>query len=122
MPNEREALRITGRDTLPEAVRWFETSGVRVLTLKKGAAGAEVHAGPEHHALATTAVTGGDGIGAGDSFDAGFLAAWLRGMPLDQLPPRRLHLRTGRRLETRRPRKGSRPGMCVMQSLATSSL
>ena len=25
---------------------------------------------------------GGDGIGAGDSFDAGFLAGWLTGLPL----------------------------------------
>jgi len=27
---------------------------------------------------------GGDSVGAGDSFDAGFLAGWLRGLPLKQ--------------------------------------
>jgi sugar/nucleoside kinase (ribokinase family) len=31
-----------------------------------------------------TPVTGGDSIGAGDSFAAGFLAGWLRGLPLKE--------------------------------------
>jgi sugar/nucleoside kinase (ribokinase family) len=31
-----------------------------------------------------TAATGGDSVGAGDSFDAGFLAGWLRDLPTDQ--------------------------------------
>jgi len=84
MPNEREALRTTGCATDADAVRWFLAKGVRVVTLKRGAAGADVHAGLEHHAVATPPVAGGDGIGAGDSFDAGFLAAWLRGLPLDR--------------------------------------
>lgn len=84
MPNDREALRISRCANLKEAIAWFQAGGVRIITLKKGADGAEVHAGTEQHRLATTPVTGGDSVGAGDSFDAGFLAGWLRGMPLEQ--------------------------------------
>jgi sugar/nucleoside kinase (ribokinase family) len=31
-----------------------------------------------------TPVRGGDSIGAGDSFDAGFVAAWLRGLSVPE--------------------------------------
>jgi sugar/nucleoside kinase (ribokinase family) len=84
MPNDQEALRISRCANLKDAVTWFQARGVRVITIKKGVDGAEVHSGAEQYHLATTPVTGGDSIGAGDSFDAGFLAGWLRGMPLEQ--------------------------------------
>jgi 2-dehydro-3-deoxygluconokinase len=47
-------------------------------------AGATVYRKQEEHTLLLPPVTGGDSIGAGDSFDAGFLAGWLRGLPLDR--------------------------------------
>ncbi len=84
MPNDQEALRISRCANLEQAAAWFQSQGVRIVTLKKGAAGAEVYAGKEHRQLTTTPVTGGDSVGAGDSFDAGFLTGWLRSLPLEQ--------------------------------------
>jgi ribokinase len=84
MPNDREALCISGRRTLGEAAAHFYAQGVPVVAIKRGAEGATVYAGQERHACAVVPATEGDRVGAGDSFDAGFLAGWLRGLPLDR--------------------------------------
>jgi sugar/nucleoside kinase (ribokinase family) len=52
-----------------------------VVALKLGAQGAAVFAGDEVFEAAAPAVAVVDATGAGDSFDAGFLAAWLAGEP-----------------------------------------
>jgi ribokinase len=83
-PNDQEALRMSRCADLDEATAWFGTQGVRIITIKRGAAGAELHDGQEHHQLTTTPVDSGDSVGAGDSFDAGFLAGWLRGLSLTE--------------------------------------
>lgn len=82
MPNEQEALRIGGGAELAEAINRLRVQ-VPILALKQGAAGATVYA-PEGvvEQAGLPAAAGGDSVGAGDSFDAGFLAGWLRGMPL----------------------------------------
>lgn len=84
LPNAQEALRISGADSLTAAVKWFLQQGVSLVALKQGAAGAAIYQKQEEHTLLLPPVTGGVGIGAGDSFDAGFLAGWLRGLPLDR--------------------------------------
>jgi sugar/nucleoside kinase (ribokinase family) len=58
--------------------------GSSIVTLKRGAEGAEVSRGSETFARSVSVVTEWDSVGTGDSFDAGFLAGWLRDMPLDQ--------------------------------------
>jgi ribokinase len=82
MPNEQEALRISGCCNLPGALDWFHQMKVPVIALKRGELGASVYAGAGCHDLSVEVVTGGDSVGAGDSFDAGFLAGWLRGMSI----------------------------------------
>ncbi len=83
MPNEREAMTISRRGSVTEAVEWVRAQGVPIVAVKRGADGAQVfHEGGAHECSVTPAA-GGDSVGAGDSFDAGFLAGWLRGMPLD---------------------------------------
>ena len=84
MPNEQEARHISGCDEWCEAVAWLHACGVPIVTLKLGAQGARVHTAQETHACAVSPATGGDSIGAGDSFDAGLLAGWLRGLSLEQ--------------------------------------
>ena len=81
LPNEQEARFISRRDSLSAAAVRLREQGVGLVAVKRGAAGAEVFA-PEGHYVRNIAPAdpGGDGIGAGDSFDAGFLAAWLRDM------------------------------------------
>jgi len=57
---------------------------VRLVTVKLGAEGALVDNGQATLRRKVAPVSGGDSIGAGDSFDAGFLAGWLRGLPLER--------------------------------------
>lgn len=78
LPNEDEARRMTGRSSAEEA---FEDLCGRVplVAMKRGARGALVGRGSERFRAAPVAVTPVDTIGAGDSFNAGFLAAWLGG-------------------------------------------
>lgn len=83
MPNDEEALRIADCDTLEAAVDALQAREIDLLTLKRGGDGADVYAGEIRHTCALPpAKEGGDSVGAGDSFDAGFLAGWLQGMSL----------------------------------------
>jgi sugar/nucleoside kinase (ribokinase family) len=96
MPNDQEAQRIyerlsahpatglAGLDPFTAPARYFLNLGVQCVTVKAGKQGAWVYTQQDHLAGQVKPVTGGDSIGAGDSFDAGFLAGWLRGYPLRQ--------------------------------------
>jgi sugar/nucleoside kinase (ribokinase family) len=85
MPNERELFAISRCDTLEDAAEWVRDQGVPVLAVKRGAAGARVYGDDGvHDCLSESAEPGGDSVGAGDGFDAGFLAGWLRGLPARQ--------------------------------------
>jgi sugar/nucleoside kinase (ribokinase family) len=83
-PNEQEARFISRTSDLEEAIRVFKELGVAITAVKQGEKGALVLSRDESHSCVLPAATGGDSIGAGDSFDAGFLAGWLRGLPLEQ--------------------------------------
>lgn len=54
------------------------------MTVKRGVDGARVYCGQEMVECSVAPATGGNSVGAGDSFDAGFLAGWLRGLPLSR--------------------------------------
>ncbi len=79
LPNEGEALALTGADELPAAMTLLAAHG-GVPVLKRGAAGAV--ALQDGRFISARPAAGGalvDTVGAGDSFDAGFLAGWLSG-------------------------------------------
>jgi sugar/nucleoside kinase (ribokinase family) len=83
LPNEEELLAITGTRELGRALHALGNGRTRTV-VKRGRAGcATLHEGRllEVPAFAVAAV---DSTGAGDSFDAGFLHAWLRGWPLHE--------------------------------------
>ncbi|RPJ48921.1 MAG: sugar kinase [Chloroflexi bacterium] len=89
MPNDQEAVRIhqalSGVERgLKEAASYFLQHGPRLVTIKAGAKGARVYSPTEFFDRAVQPVSGGDSIGAGDSFDAGFLAGWLRGLSIER--------------------------------------
>jgi sugar/nucleoside kinase (ribokinase family) len=84
MPNEQEALHIAGADTLPAALGALHRRGARLVVVKQGAAGALASDGERLVRAGVRPAVSGDSTGAGDSFDAGFLAAWMRGAPLDE--------------------------------------
>jgi sugar/nucleoside kinase (ribokinase family) len=77
LPNEAEALALTGARALPDALAALAEAGP-VPVVKRGGDGAVArHEGADVHARGPR-VTPVDTVGAGDGFDAGFLAGWLR--------------------------------------------
>jgi sugar/nucleoside kinase (ribokinase family) len=82
LPNEDESRRITGTADAESAAAIL-AQRVPIVVVKCGRRGALVRAGNQQWAVPTELVTPVDTIGAGDSFNAGFLSAWLRGESLE---------------------------------------
>lgn len=81
-PNEVELRALTGRDRPEEAVRWLQRDSARIVA-KLGADGAmAIDDSGQVVRVPAPSVEVTDTTGAGDSFDAGFLHAWLNGAPL----------------------------------------
>jgi sugar/nucleoside kinase (ribokinase family) len=78
MPNAREALRITKTDDLEAAVSQLAET-VPLVVVKMGAEGAMARQGSKSFISPAARVDFVDPVGAGDSFDAGFLHQYLRG-------------------------------------------
>ena len=76
--NEDEACRLAGQSTV-EAALDLLAAKVPLIAVKCGARGAIVQQGTHRFPVPGITVTPVDTIGAGDSFNAGFLSAWLRG-------------------------------------------
>jgi sugar/nucleoside kinase (ribokinase family) len=81
LPNEREATRITGTSDPEIAIRQLAEM-VPLVVVKLGKEGALAQRGKERFTSPSLKVTAVDAVGAGDSFDAGFLHEYLRGSDL----------------------------------------
>jgi sugar/nucleoside kinase (ribokinase family) len=81
LPNAREATRITGTDDPELAIRQLAEM-VPLVVVKLGHDGALAQRGKERFTSPSLQVTAVDAVGAGDSFDAGFLHEYLRGSDL----------------------------------------
>jgi sugar/nucleoside kinase (ribokinase family) len=81
LPNQDEALRITRTDSLEKALESL-SARVPVVAVKCGSQGSIVLAGRERFVVPSPHVAPVDTIGAGDSFNAGFLKAYLEGQSL----------------------------------------
>jgi sugar/nucleoside kinase (ribokinase family) len=77
LPNEAEACRIARRGTLDEALATL-AGRVPCVAVKCGRRGSIVQKGGTRWKAAGIEVDAVDSIGAGDSFNAGFLFAWLQ--------------------------------------------
>jgi sugar/nucleoside kinase (ribokinase family) len=83
LPNEREAMKITGSENLDLALARL-TELVPLVVVKMGAQGAMACRGDERlHSPAKKLDELVDSVGAGDSFDAGFLSEFVRGAGLE---------------------------------------
>jgi sugar/nucleoside kinase (ribokinase family) len=83
MPNEREACRCAGESSVEKAIAHLSRI-VPLLVVKRGALGASAYrAGDEWH-LPPRPVSVLDAIGAGDSFNAGFLHGYVRRWPVEE--------------------------------------
>jgi sugar/nucleoside kinase (ribokinase family) len=82
LPNEREACKLAATDDVESAVEKLSEC-VPLLVVKLGPKGAMAVRGKERVIVAARAITPIDTVGAGDSFDAGFLHQYVRGADLD---------------------------------------
>jgi len=81
LPNEREACKAAGTDDLEAAIDRLSKL-VPLLVVKLGREGALAQQGSERFTAASKEVVPVDTVGAGDSFDAGFLHEYVRGSDL----------------------------------------
>jgi sugar/nucleoside kinase (ribokinase family) len=81
LPNEREAIKMSRADNLETALSWLEQR-VETVVVKMGASGAIAIRDGHRVSAPAVPVTLIDSVGAGDSFDAGFLHQFLRGADL----------------------------------------
>jgi sugar/nucleoside kinase (ribokinase family) len=83
LPNAGEATRIAGTEDVEAAARVLVAAGPRVVAVKCGADGAiAVARDGTLTRVPSLAVDAVDTTGAGDSFDAGFVAGFLAGRPV----------------------------------------
>ena len=78
LPNEREARRIAGTDDLDAAIAHLAEI-VPLVVVKMGSQGAMARRGGETFISPAVKLEPTDAVGAGDSFDAGFIAQFVRG-------------------------------------------
>lgn len=82
LPNDEEARRLSGEIELDASLRRLAEPGCTVV-ITCGPDGARAYDGEREHRVEAVPVTPVDAIGAGDSFNAGFLTRYLEGAPLD---------------------------------------
>ncbi|MBS1799511.1 MAG: carbohydrate kinase family protein [Acidobacteria bacterium] len=82
LPNEEEAKKMSRKDNLQEAVAWLNEQ-VPIVVVKCGAQGALLKTSSLLLEIPPLAVSPVDTIGAGDSFNAGFLSQFVKGQNLE---------------------------------------
>lgn len=82
LPNEREALKISGEQTVPDALARLAEM-VPLAVVKLGPNGAIAQRGRDQFRAAPLKIDAVDAIGAGDSFDAGFITQYIRGADVE---------------------------------------
>jgi sugar/nucleoside kinase (ribokinase family) len=82
LPNEREAKSIANADDLTEALNLLAGRS-KIVVVKRGSGAAICRSGQEQWSLAPPKIQVVDDIGAGDTFDAGFIHAYLLGAELE---------------------------------------
>jgi sugar/nucleoside kinase (ribokinase family) len=80
LPNENEARALAGKGAPADALNVLAAQ-VPTVAMKQGRLGAVVRSGGKETGAPARDVAVADTVGAGDSFDAGFLWAWLAGQP-----------------------------------------
>lgn len=81
-PNDREAKKIAHTDDLAQALNMLSRYA-KVVVVKRGTAAAICRSGEEQWSMAPPIGKFVDDVGAGDSFDAGFIHQHLRSTKLD---------------------------------------
>jgi sugar/nucleoside kinase (ribokinase family) len=83
LPNESEALSLTGASTVEEAAERLAAQA-SIVAIKLGADGGLAFDGESFYRTPIIPVDVLDTVGAGDTFDAGFIYGFLQGWPLER--------------------------------------
>jgi sugar/nucleoside kinase (ribokinase family) len=83
LPNEAELLNIADEKKIADAVAKMQKL-VKVVVVKKGPKGADAYAHGKKFSSPALKVKVADTVGAGDSFDAGFLFGFLKGKSISE--------------------------------------
>ena len=82
-PNEREAKAIAQIEDLARAIAWL-SKRVGIVAVKLGSRGAIARKGAGESRCSAVRVNAVDTVGAGDSFDAGFIHRFLQGASIEE--------------------------------------
>jgi sugar/nucleoside kinase (ribokinase family) len=82
LPNERELCKLAQTDDLEKAAESLSQK-VRILVIKRGSQGAMARVGKEKYSAFPPVVDVVDPVGAGDTFDAGFVHQFIRGAKVE---------------------------------------
>jgi sugar/nucleoside kinase (ribokinase family) len=82
MPNERELCKLAQTKDVEQAVELLSQK-VRILVIKRGSQGATARVGKEKYVAFPPVVDVVDPVGAGDTFDAGFVHQFIRGAKIE---------------------------------------
>jgi len=83
LPNENEIMYITGQKEYTSALK-YASELVPLVVVKCGKDGAVAYHQGKTYECKALDVTVKDTVGAGDSFNGGFLYGWLNNMPIEQ--------------------------------------
>jgi sugar/nucleoside kinase (ribokinase family) len=83
LPNEREACKLAHTSDAEEAIAWI-LEYVPMVVVKRGARGAIACTRERQYAAPAIEMQTVDAVGAGDSFNAGFLHGYLRGWDIER--------------------------------------
>nr|MDO8133270.1 sugar kinase [Candidatus Njordarchaeum guaymaensis] len=84
LPNEGEAIAITGEKNVVKAASKLLAKGPSTVAVKRGALGCTVVTREQNMDVPAFKVKPVDTTGAGDAFNAGFIYSFLRGKPLQE--------------------------------------
>jgi sugar/nucleoside kinase (ribokinase family) len=115
LPNEAEAVRLSGEPDLAAAVPVLTAAGSR-LVVKLGARGAFCADGTRRYRVSVPPVVPVDATGAGDCFNAGLIAGLLQGLALPEAAA--LGCAAGALSTRARGGTGSSPGLPAALALA----
>jgi len=82
LPNEREACKLSRAQTVEAAAKSL-SDAVPLVVIKRGSEGALARRGSELFSVPPLASAFVDAVGAGDSFDAGFIHQYIRGAKIE---------------------------------------
>jgi len=87
-PNEDELLQAMDKTSIDEALNQAMQSGVTFVALKRGAQGCRIKTKDEDFVIDGKKVEVITTVGAGDCFNATFIAYYLKGLPLKECAER----------------------------------